>query len=368
MTDQNKHRLLVGINYPWIDYGWDFGDPPAAWVNWPNLPAWREQKRRRIVEDFTRFADQGLFAVRWFVLPDGTNYGTGDDGPQQIDGHWTFDPLSPQHPFHHHFLEDFEFVLETCAKLRLQLVPSLIDFHWCHNGTVADAKSNIVKGGRATIINHPNKREEFFDTVLEPLLAVSLRYPQTIYAWELMNEPEWVTTTQPLPKHKPEENKTVTQKRMLEFLREGIGRINGKLLPAKGSVPSQQAFRSTVGFAHHDTLFDWDSAGLGITLHQFHFYAQKDGKLPPHNFSAEYPCFIGEFATAVQKDWTELKKKRLGQTVPNRLKWIEEKGYPAAFLWSAQAVDVATKWTQSEIQDTVAYINASRGRLGDGVA
>ena len=63
-----------------------------------------------------------------------------------------------------------------------------------------------------------------------------------------------------------------------------------------------------------------------------------------------------------------LKKKKLEQTIPNRLQWIEEKGYPAALLWSAQATDLATLWTEREIQDTVAYINASRETPGSIVA
>lgn len=360
---QQKNRLLVGINYPWIDYGWDFGNPPQSWVNWQHLPAWRQAKRQRIVEDFTRFADQGLFAIRWFILPDGLNYGIGNEAPEFADGQWRFDCLPEQHPCHIQLLDDFEFVLETCVKSGLQFVPSLIDFHWCHHGMVADPNAGIVKGGRSEIITDPTKRKAFFASVLEPLLEVSLRHPHAIYAWELINEPEWVTTDQPLHKHKHEENKTVPQRLMLDFIREGIGRINSRKLSN-----GQQAFRSTVGFAHYDTLFDWDSAKLGITLHQFHFYAQKDGKLPPHIFSNDYPCFIGEFATAVQKDWADLKNRRLDQSVINRLNLIEEKGYPAAFLWSAQAVDVATKWTPNEIQDTVAYIRASRGGIGDDVA
>jgi hypothetical protein len=40
--------MLVGINCPWINYGWDFGDPPRAWVAGENLPAWREAKRKQI--------------------------------------------------------------------------------------------------------------------------------------------------------------------------------------------------------------------------------------------------------------------------------------------------------------------------------
>lgn len=195
------------------------------------------------------------------------------------------------------------------------------------------------------------------------MLEVSLRYPETIYAWELINEPEWVTTEQPLEQHRPEENKTIPLDKMLSFLRRGIGRINHKKTP-----DGRQAFRSTIGFAHHDTLFDWNSAGLGATLHQFHFYAQKDGKLPPNVFSDEYPCFIGEFATAVQKDWADLKKRRLDQSVRNRLDLIEERKYPAAFLWSAQAMDVATKWTPDEVNDTITYLRVSRGKTADDIA
>ncbi|MBK6798730.1 MAG: hypothetical protein IPG76_18590 [Acidobacteria bacterium] len=52
--------MEIGINYPWIDYGWDFGDPPPAWVAKENLAAWREQKRRHIEDDFRQFASHGI--------------------------------------------------------------------------------------------------------------------------------------------------------------------------------------------------------------------------------------------------------------------------------------------------------------------
>jgi hypothetical protein len=48
--------MLVGINYPWIDYGWDFGDPPPAWVAGEYVAGWRENKRKQIEEDFRLFA------------------------------------------------------------------------------------------------------------------------------------------------------------------------------------------------------------------------------------------------------------------------------------------------------------------------
>ncbi len=355
--------MLIGINYPWIDYAWDFGDPPSAWVNPQYVAEWREKKRQQIVADFRAFAEMGLFAVRWFMLADGLSYGTGGEAPRIVSGKWTFDPLPREHHFHQQLCDDFEFVLKTCAGLQLKFVPSLIDFHWCHQGTVADANANIVKGGRYDVVSDAAKSKAFFDRALEPLLDVSLRYPDAIYAWELINEPEWVTERQSLMKLRADESKTVTQDQMLAFIAEGIGRINLRRLP-----DGRPAFRSTVGFAHWDAIRDWDSAGLGVTLHQFHYYAPDRRKIPKHYFSAEYPCFIGEFATKFQRGWPELKKQDVARTIPARLRCVEEKGYPAAFLWSAGKPDDATTWTDFDQQETISFIKRSTGSPADEVA
>src|SRR5262245_54329948 len=136
--EQSAGKLQVGINYPWVDYAWDFGDPPAAWVNPQFVAEWREKKRVSVVEDFRSFAAMGLFAVRWFILADGLSYGTGSEAPKEAGGKWTFDPLARDHSFHKQLFEDFEFVLKTSAEAGIKFVPSLIDFHWCHPGTVAD--------------------------------------------------------------------------------------------------------------------------------------------------------------------------------------------------------------------------------------
>lgn len=344
--------MQVGINYPWIDYGWDFGDPPPGWAG-SDVAAWRAQKRERIVADFRHFAGLGLFAVRWFMLCDGLSYGTGDEAPQLANGNWQSHVLPREHPFHHQLGEDFEFALQTCAQFNLKLVPSLIDFHWCHQGMTASP--GVIKGGRFDILRDKRRSAAFFDNVLEPLLDISLRYPEAIYAWELINEPEWVTETRSSLKIRADANQTVTQDEMLKFLSEGMGRINHRRLPN-----GQSAFRSTVGFAHWDTLKDWDSPGLGLTLHQFHYYAPDDRRLPRHHFSAEHPCFIGEFATTAHRCWPELKNIDATQPIAARLRCVAEKGYPAAFLWSAYATDEATTWTADDRQAMVSFVNAAR--------
>ncbi len=344
---QNTRAFQVGINYPWIDYAWDFGDPPAAWVSPQYVAEWREKKRKQIVEDFGAFAKMGLFAVRWFMLADGLSYGTGGDAPKQVKGQWTFDPLPRDHSFHNQLFDDFEFVLKTCAEAGIRFVPSLIDFHWCHPGTVADANAGIVKGGRTDIVCDKAKRVRFFDAVLEPLLDISVRYRDAIYAWELINEPEWVTYTPSLLKVRLDANKTVPQSEMLEFILAGIERINNR-----------RAFHSTVGFAHWDAIESWDSIGLGVTLHQYHYYAPDNRKLPGYEYPDESQCFIGEFATKFHRGWPELAKGDMARTISARLKCVAEKGYPSAFLWSARATDEATTWTEFDRDETMAFIKA----------
>lgn len=341
--------LQVGINYPWINYGWDFGAPPPGWTGGKPLDEWRAQQRRDIVADLSQFGAMGLFAVRWFILGDGTNYGFGPDAPQLVNRRWHAEVLPAEHPFHQQLFEDFAFVLETCANLKLKFVPALLDFHWSFPGEPV-ANTPVVKQGRADIVLDPAKRDAFFDRVLEPLLEISARYQDTIYAWELINEPEWCTNPRNIaPSQIPADDKQqVPQEIMRDFIAEGVRRINSK-----------NAFRSTIGFAHHETLEEWDSPGLGITLHQFHYYAQNKRKLPAHSYSDEYPCFIGEFASAVERDWPELKRQGLQQTIQQRLANVAEKGYPAAFLWSARGSDPATAWTKAKQEEILAFLQSA---------
>ncbi len=341
--------MRVGINYPWIDYGWDFGPPPEAWVPPGRAAGWSAARRRRIADDFRAFAAQGFFAVRWFLLGDGLNYGTGADAPRPEGRDRVFDPLPPEHPFYSRLLDDFAFVLDTCRDTGLELFPSLLDCSWCFRGTPADARPEIVKGGRSGVVRDPAAREAFLDLVLEPLLDLSLRRRGAIYAWELMNEPEWAVRGF----WKRGAHRTVSLGEMREFIAAGARRIARRRL--EDGTP---AFRSSVGFAHWDTLERWDAAGLGLTLPQFHYYAQRGRPLP----EAGGAGVVGEFASAEERAWPDLQLRREAQTLTNRLACLERKGYPDCFVWSARGADRATRWTE-EVQGELAAYNRGSIRV-----
>ena len=351
--------MHIGINYPWIDYGWDFGDPPSAWVAPENRDSWRESKRRQIESDFKLFSEQGLFAVRWFLTGDGLNYGMGAEAPREAGGQWTFDPLPAGHPYYGRLLDDFQFVLQICSDSRLKLLPVLIDFSWCMKGNPMGS-TGIVKCGRSDVVRDPLKRNSFFDRVLDPLLACSMRYRDCVYAWEVINEPEWVVR-QGRARLQGSADRVVSQEEMNGFIADGVRRIHSVRLP-----DGSRAFASTAGFAHWDSLNTWDAPKLGITLHQFHYYAQQNRALPECSSVAVSPCIVGEFATAVEKDWPDLKLQGVGQTTANRLSCIESRGYDSCFLWSARAIDRATRWTDEECRAVMAY--AGTGRPGGVMA
>src|SRR6476660_1992451 len=57
----------------------------------------------------------------------------------------------------------------------------------------AVADSGWVKMGRTDTITDAGRRKRFLDRVLDPLLSASAACADAVFAWELINEPEWVT-------------------------------------------------------------------------------------------------------------------------------------------------------------------------------
>jgi len=343
--------MRVGVNYPWVDYGWDFGVAPPLWRAADRDPRWLSV----IDDDLRRFQTLGITVLRWFILADGLTYGSGSDAPwaDARTRRWHFDPP----PLGAEALEQFEMLLLRLEAANqsgaepIQLLPVLIDFHFCEAGTMpvavndssglASADPDWVKGGRAEAIAGTAKRSRFFDGVLDPLLRVSQAHAGAIFAWELINEPEWITrgwhrggrSTHPLDAAS-----------MTAFLEEGKSRIR------------QFAFKPTIGFALIDTL---RRTGITAEINQFHHYPDGASALARHAFDPRAPGIVGEFATAASDRWPELAPER--QTLLDRLRVASSRGYPLAVLWSYRGVDRHTAWTAEVERDLIAFAREQAG-------
>ena len=319
---------ITGINYPWLNYGWDFGDPPAGWTGGQDPEAFRAAQRTVIAADLRDLAALGVTLVRWFVLADGLSYGLGTGAPH-ADGR--FFVLPPRDPAIGRIVADFRHLLDLCAAAGVKLIPSHIDFHWCFPASAVS--DGVVKGGRAIVLKDETQRRIFLDTVLEPLLEASRARPEAIYAWEPMNEPEWCTggSEWKFWERPTSKNRTVSREDMRDFLKESIERVN------------RAGFVSTIGFAHWDTIQAWGTEDWEIGLQQFHYYAQGGAALPAAADVTSQPCLLGEFASLPAKAWPGE-----AQSLDARLKHAVDLGYAGSLVWSMRAKDDATLWDQQQ--------------------
>ena len=333
--------MHVGSNYAWRNYAWDFGEPAHSdgGSAWGARAAWAPT----IEAELDAFRLIGLDVVRWFVLADGTTYGVGDQKPvvdPQRFGQWRFHEIPT---LSEAWLEDFTKLLQCCESQKIRLLPSVLDFHFCFPG-VSVPSSPHVKCGRADAIIDPSKRRRLFENVFDPIIAICQRFPETVYALEIMNEPEWCTDDGTWQSDK----KVVPIGSMLDFFAEGAARIN------------RAGLRSTVGFAKHRSMKDWDSPGLGLSLHQWHYYCDPES-VPDNDMSSHGPCIVGEFPSGRWRAWKELGD---AQDTRSRLSLLRQKGYDGALLWSAnkeeeKIAEPVVEWSE-RVRDEVAAFIAGR--------
>jgi hypothetical protein len=316
----------VGVNYPWFSYGWDFGSAPPGWRGGQD-PEWVPN----IGQHLQHLAAIGVSVVRWFILGDGLSYGTGPDapkrsGPGDQDG-WGFDPPALTGDFQEHFAALLQsFVAQSSGPHSVRLLPVLVDYKFCEPGAwPAAPDQGWVKGGRVQAMTA--SRQQFIEQVLWPLLRLSSGCRDAIYAWDVCNEPEWVTNGW----HPDGRNgHPVTEDDMRAFLQDSMSAIR------------QAGFRATIGFSRIETI---DRTQLYADINQFHHYTDGSRSLPRNPFDPRWPGIIGEFATSAAEDtWPELSQG--SQRVLDRLKFADSQGYVLALPWSFRAADRHTSWTQ----------------------
>lgn len=328
--------MLVGVNYPWFDYAWDFGAAPPGW-----RPATTPRWYGAITTELQFLATIGVSVVRWFILADGFAYGTGSAAPQPDTspghgGQWRFHPPTISPDLLAHFgelLDRFVAVNRGLARPRIQLMPVFIDFKFCEGGLYPIAtNTDWVKQGRSDAINDATKRRQFLERALRPLLDQCASPParrSMIYAWDIINEPEWVTAGW-ASGHRP-----VTEPAMRAFLDE-----------AKTMIRSA-TFKPTIGFNKLETI---NRTRIFADINQFHHYTNGRDRLPRHTFSPNYPAILGEFATLTTSDrWPELGTN---QRTLQRLRLAASQGYPLAMPWCyLHQTDTHGQWTMDVARD-----------------
>jgi hypothetical protein len=323
------YKLKVGYNLPFTynNCGYDIGPDPQDYKR--QDPKWMST----LGPNLAKLRAAGIEVVRWFILANGFNYGFHPDWHSGlVRNYWTFTPPDPPDP---RFFKHFEMALKIFQENGMKLIPSLVSFEFfgpsSYNGPVDPVKPNpdvhdFTAGGRADVANDPVKRSSFFKTLLEPMLTTSEQYRDAIFAWEVMNEPTWVTGHVG-----PGQGAYVNEANLIAFLQEGVDMIDKHKLP------------STVGHRYYSDLQKYPTG----KKKQFHYYPSTFNN-DPDPLPREPGAFMGEFGAehpgqyphgSLDPDpggtwpgcWQLDKDPK--QVVQRRLQLLEALRYELALVW-----------------------------------
>ncbi|MFC2055566.1 cellulase family glycosylhydrolase, partial [Chloroflexota bacterium] len=289
---------MLGLNYPWLNYGHDFGQ--AAWPGglWSHDGMSNFESTSVVDQDFAMLKSKGAHVIRVFVFADGRA------SPE-------FDSQGNITGFDRFFFDDFDTILSLASLHDLYVIPVLLDFYWLD---YPRRVGGVQLGGHADAITNTSKRQTFLDNALRPLLE---RYGNEyrIVAWEVINEPEW--TSKGIPGGGTV-GPTVTIAEMQAFVQDVINYTH--------RYASQPI---TIGSAKGQWLTYW--LGLGLDFYQFHYYDSNELAppfVPYSDLGLDKPAILGEFPTG-----------STAITVTHYLSATWENGYAGALAWSLNGDD-----------------------------
>ena len=291
----------VGANLPWISYGGDFG--ANAW-----RPAGGVRHRLdEVAGALARAANAGLRRIRWFMLCDGR-------AGIRFDADGT--PLGLDDSFH----ADVDAALAAAAEQDVQIMFVLLDFLWCAPRRIV---SEVQLGGRGDVLRQEHARTALLERVLRPLFEQYGDSPH-IFAWDVINEPEWVTCSLGARRRTP----CIPP----DVMRTFVGDV-------AELVHAHTGHAVTVGSAAAQWLDTW--RGLDLDFYQVHWYEHLEKRSPlarpVRELDLDRPVMLGEFPS-----------RREPTAVRRILDTARTAGYSGAFVWSMLAEDQATDFAAAE--------------------
>ncbi len=317
-----RNKFIVGVNYPWIHYGWDIGRNPTG----DRKSCGFDTQGRRLRGDFRRLNQAGVDVVRVFLLGDLRTGVVFDNGVARLDNCVT---------------RDLRQLFGAAADARLKLMLVLLDYKVADGVRLRDrgrptkaadcaspridardvkdrclhealGKELWKEGERQQVIVDQTSRKIFVEQALRPLLR-EIRVLNETYgalhsidlANEIGNSAAIIT-----PAHFPEVENFVSM----------VAAVAREELP---KIPLTLGTRSMPDLWRY-----WRSAPVDIR--QFHYYDSfLDDGLPSLEQSAaclfKKPIIVGELDPTGD--------------LYCKLKTVYEAGYAGALFWSMNGRD-----------------------------
>lgn len=309
--------FAVGINMPWNNFGYDFGDSF-------NYSAF--------MQAFKKYSEAGINAVRVWVHPDGR-------------GGLTFAADGSVSGIKSGFTADFVQMLKLAKDYSLYILPSLWSFDMVKD------YSTVGGGLHGDIIKDQSKTQSYINNALIPLLNAvkASAYSDRIFAWEICNEPEWI----------PQEDTSVTKADVQRFHAMIAAAIHNndsrwKVTTGSASLKWNSDLHGAEGNWWSDSQLKAahpaGSVMATLDIYQIHFYdwmigatwrytPYDSGYTPSYWGIADKPVIIGETpGQTVSNSYFSL-------TVEEAYRKAYSHGYKGVFAWSDKANDGHGNWS-----------------------
>src|SRR5262245_36855271 len=319
---------MLGVNYPWLRYGCDFGT--NIWRSHAGVTAHVEDVRR----DFMTLASIGLQVVRWFVFCDGRG-GVNWDGNGEVTG------LSPG------FFEDMDAALELSQSAGIRLCLVLFDYSWMLRSEQRDESGQLLFATRPDLLLTESGCQTIFRTLIDPLLD---RYGsgggrqalgEAIHSIDVMNEPDWVTRGLAPDRSRDGVGgrRRLEQPFSLGSLRSFVGAVSER-------VHEKSRALVTVGGGRVRFASEWDNPSYGLDFIQIHSYPdvrhpRRDVTLMNRrcaSLGVSKPVLIGECPAHADRQHPP-DHVPPPFTLEEYLDLAREGGYLGAWPWSFKGVD-----------------------------
>jgi hypothetical protein len=289
--------FYLGANFPWLPggYGWDIG----------NHDSWGSKFNEKIVDEtFANFAAKKLKILRWFLYCDGRA------NPK-------FDAAAGLFKYPDaRFMADFDKIMALAKKHDIKIVWSFLDFHWFKKDSANFAAYSKIASDAAL-------QKDFIEKAIMPIVK---KYADdgAIFAWEVINEPEWITSNVVAPGAPGAIS---------------VAELQALVKNATAAIKSASAKPVTVGSAKPQWMYLY--VNTGIDMFQAHYY-DKGSKIPKkifsafefkkkYNISAATPVILGEFASRGSR-----------YTIGQYINMAKDSGYDGAWVWGYHSTDEAT--------------------------
>ncbi len=313
-----RRRYLHGVNYAWHEFATDFG----------GLAAWGRGGVRAdsatIDQELAGIAASGASVVRWWIFPQLLGDGLARDATGSV-------PKVTEQA-----LLDLEKALELAERHDLYVLFTLFSFDAFRapQGRTPDVVD------LAPLVREPRAVEALVRRIVTPLVdrAATSRFAHRVFAWDLMNEPEWAVSDleqRNMCSAAVEPTDCVSYAQMHWFLT----RLSDAIAARIQGLPQRKKPLITIGAASPWEARNWEA--VPQDFFQFHFYDHDYARGALELPRRDKPVIIGEFPSwGLSATWA-----RPAQDA-TQITWsIHDAGFQGGLGWTVNTQDSNTDAT-----------------------